>query len=405
MSKREWTAAARSRLKPSFLVLALTVCCSGLFDPALMLVAVASSQTRGRGQNSSQPAATTTPTASPTPANSLTVNKSFLLQQVKQELDAAQPHVPESDYKQLQARYQVFSQELSSNAPGADAMVLSTSLSFISDIRRAVELAKPKPTVFAIAVDTFVGVLAIILLLILTAVLALFFKLGSLKRAFVVHDELFQGTISAQASATSTEVPPMGSERPADQALSDQASIEIAQKTYDLARETLKLTEALPVQIKEQLRDEVTAPPSGRESASITSRPRIDARKRPAPKKAEVENFLSRYPLSVADCLKMTATSRKERLNFISVQQRFESREDGPFMMIAIGENEDDPFMIPAMTRFETNESYYIPYKDYFDCDQPSSGEIIVNKPARLTRVAHGWKLAQKGTLAVQDYS
>jgi hypothetical protein len=76
--------------------------------------------------------------------------------------------------------------------------------------------------------------------------------------------------------------------------------------------------------------------------------------------------------------------------------------EDGEFVLILDGNASHKLIVIPALTNFITKQDFYERYQDYYHCENPSPGEVIVIEPTVVARVDGGWRLSEAGRLEVQ---
>lgn len=61
-----------------------------------------------------------------------------------------------------------------------------------------------------------------------------------------------------------------------------------------------------------------------------------------------------------------------------------------------------DHYLFPRVKRFESGSHFKSDYLDYYDCDQPSSGTVVIDRPATMSSDQQGgWKLVNKGKLSV----
>jgi hypothetical protein len=58
--------------------------------------------------------------------------------------------------------------------------------------------------------------------------------------------------------------------------------------------------------------------------------------------------------------------------------------------------------VIPAVPRFQSSQDYSH-FSNFYDCDQPSSGEVFILQPARAVydHATGQWKLRSKGRLQI----
>jgi hypothetical protein len=70
---------------------------------------------------------------------------------------------------------------------------------------------------------------------------------------------------------------------------------------------------------------------------------------------------------------------------------------------LAIGTPDNDRYyLFPRVNRFESESHYKSDYHDYYNCDRPSAGTILIHHPAIVIDAEQGgWKLLNKGLLSV----
>jgi len=77
--------------------------------------------------------------------------------------------------------------------------------------------------------------------------------------------------------------------------------------------------------------------------------------------------------------------------------------EDGEFVLILDGNASNQLIVIPTLTSFITKQDFYEHYQDYYHCENPSAGEVIIVEPTVVNRVDGGWRLSEAGRLEVQE--
>jgi len=77
--------------------------------------------------------------------------------------------------------------------------------------------------------------------------------------------------------------------------------------------------------------------------------------------------------------------------------------EDGEFVLILDGNASNQLIVIPTLTSFITKQDFYEHYQDYYHCENPSAGEVIIVEPTVVDRVEGGWRLSEAGRLEVQE--
>jgi hypothetical protein len=77
--------------------------------------------------------------------------------------------------------------------------------------------------------------------------------------------------------------------------------------------------------------------------------------------------------------------------------------EDGEFVLILDGNSSNQLIIIPTITSFITKQDFYENYQDYYHCENPSAGEVIIVEPTVVNRVEGGWRLSEAGRLEVLE--
>ena len=67
------------------------------------------------------------------------------------------------------------------------------------------------------------------------------------------------------------------------------------------------------------------------------------------------------------------------------------------------GVKDGTSYVVPSINYFMSKQDYINNYSHYFDCSEQSVGYVWINKPARVRKVADGWKLIDKGLLEVRQ--
>lgn len=78
------------------------------------------------------------------------------------------------------------------------------------------------------------------------------------------------------------------------------------------------------------------------------------------------------------------------------------SEDDGPYLLLPAEGQADVYNVIPAVPRFQSSQDYSH-FSNFYDCDQPSSGEVFILQPARAVydHATGQWKLRSKGRLQI----
>jgi len=113
-------------------------------------------------------------------------------------------------------------------------------------------------------------------------------------------------------------------------------------------------------------------------------------------------------PISVADCLRYL---ERENVSAIEVKGEglregavFVQASGGKFLLITSpGNARKECFVIPKVSRFATIQDY-THYQKYYDCDDPSSGDVWIIRPAIVVPDSERqeWRLTKKGQLEIR---
>lgn len=106
------------------------------------------------------------------------------------------------------------------------------------------------------------------------------------------------------------------------------------------------------------------------------------------------------FPLSVAKFLnQMKAKKTIARLNRFDKSLR--AADDGEFVIVSHGARDDMALAVPRLARFESKQQFYEHYKDFYACDDPSAGLVIMQYPAVVIRNDDEWHLKDVGLLRI----
>lgn len=117
------------------------------------------------------------------------------------------------------------------------------------------------------------------------------------------------------------------------------------------------------------------------------------------------EAELAEFPSSVGSYLRHV-----EQKKLTMTEARSDVLHDGNLMPAASGEfvivsNEGSDLAVPQVARFSSGEDFTAYFRDYFECDSPSGGEVWITRPAvvRNDDVKGGWVVVKKGKLEVRQ--
>jgi hypothetical protein len=60
-------------------------------------------------------------------------------------------------------------------------------------------------------------------------------------------------------------------------------------------------------------------------------------------------------------------------------------------------------FVVPSVSQFQMKQDFYNYYEGYYECDQPTAGDVWILHPAIVEKVNGGWRLREKGRLEVRS--
>jgi hypothetical protein len=60
-------------------------------------------------------------------------------------------------------------------------------------------------------------------------------------------------------------------------------------------------------------------------------------------------------------------------------------------------------FVVPSVSQFQMKQDFYNYYDGYYECDQPTAGDVWILHPAIVEKVNGGWRLREKGRLEVRS--
>lgn len=83
-----------------------------------------------------------------------------------------------------------------------------------------------------------------------------------------------------------------------------------------------------------------------------------------------------------------------------------DSTGKGELVLIRDSNQPDDNqslFLIPRVTRFQTNQEFYTYYEKYYECKKPSAGDIWLVDLATVAKVEDGWRLKKSGVLEIRE--
>lgn len=106
------------------------------------------------------------------------------------------------------------------------------------------------------------------------------------------------------------------------------------------------------------------------------------------------------FPASVANYLDQF-TGDKIEAAFDAESRQLVRTTPGEFLLLQTVKGAQFNFALPGLTRFDSRNEFFKYYKDYYDCDDPTAGEVIVLSPATVRREGKGWSLQTTGRLRI----
>jgi hypothetical protein len=106
------------------------------------------------------------------------------------------------------------------------------------------------------------------------------------------------------------------------------------------------------------------------------------------------------FPASVANYLNQF-TGDKVEAAFDAESRQLVRTSPGEFLLLQTAKGAQLNFALPGLTRFDSRNEFFKYYKDYYDCDEPAAGEVIVLSPATVRKEGKGWSLQTTGRLRV----
>jgi hypothetical protein len=105
-------------------------------------------------------------------------------------------------------------------------------------------------------------------------------------------------------------------------------------------------------------------------------------------------SLVSEYLSRIGDSLKNAVEA-----DFITNTLVQTSTQAAPFMLIA--EQEAAAGYVLPKPRLQRGQDFSQFYKSYYDCAEPSAGEVYIVRPARVERVGNRWRLQEMGKMEI----
>lgn len=106
------------------------------------------------------------------------------------------------------------------------------------------------------------------------------------------------------------------------------------------------------------------------------------------------------FPLSVAEYLNQVKAKKIiARLNHFDKSLR--AADDGEFVVVPRGATDDTALAVPRLARLDSKQDFYAHYKDFYACDDPGAGLIVMQYPAVVVKSDDEWHLKDVGLLKI----
>ena len=106
------------------------------------------------------------------------------------------------------------------------------------------------------------------------------------------------------------------------------------------------------------------------------------------------------FPCSVSEYLKRIQ-QQGIPLAFNAEQNTLETSPTGNFLLLERIAGSSAPIVIPRAATLKTKQDYYSTYFELFNCDNPTSGEVVVRAPALVEQVNGSWVLREAGIIDI----
>jgi hypothetical protein len=106
------------------------------------------------------------------------------------------------------------------------------------------------------------------------------------------------------------------------------------------------------------------------------------------------------FPLSVAEFFK-DFKGEKINVKHNASEWLLTKSQAGEFVVISQNNNTHQALVLPKVTHFKAEKDFN-KYKDYYDCANPTAGELIILSPAVVNSTPVGWKIVEAGKLEVK---
>jgi hypothetical protein len=108
------------------------------------------------------------------------------------------------------------------------------------------------------------------------------------------------------------------------------------------------------------------------------------------------------FPIAVSGYLNECPSAGIEVV-FEPVSKRFIRAPSGPFLIFPDGlRSSEIETLLPNLSNFDSDSHFSTLYRDYFICDAPGSGQVIIDYPATVKRDGQVWLFNGRGRLHVE---
>lgn len=109
------------------------------------------------------------------------------------------------------------------------------------------------------------------------------------------------------------------------------------------------------------------------------------------------------FPASVSDYLETKQrTGTVVRPDFQKGILVIDPESESELMLVRESEADGETIMVPRIGQFQTRQDFHTYFGKYYDCQNPTSGDVWILRPAVVSTVPGGWELRDKGVLEVR---
>lgn len=109
------------------------------------------------------------------------------------------------------------------------------------------------------------------------------------------------------------------------------------------------------------------------------------------------------FPASVSDYIESKQrTGTVVRPDFQKGILVIDPESESELMLVREAEADGETIMVPRIGQFQTRQDFHTYFGKYYDCQNPTSGDVWILRPAVVSTVPGGWELQEKGLLEVR---